>query len=194
LWQESWGPRDFEKEHERSRRLRAYGIEKLIQCNHEIAWRDNADSFTLRIHAAPKKGGDEALKKYVERQKSLGWRSGLYTNYTDFAPVNENWDENKVQLETNREWRRAWPRCYALKPSRAVEFDARYAPLIKKTYDSDSAYTDVHTAVAPWHYCDYDARVPGAGTFAATIYAYFGHTPEELADAYYDHLIRVAGF
>lgn len=29
---------------------------------------------------------------------------------------------------------------------------------------------------------------------AATIYAYFGHTPEELADAYYDHLIRVAGF
>ncbi|MBN1443808.1 MAG: hypothetical protein JXA90_13945, partial [Planctomycetes bacterium] len=48
LWQESWGPGSFEREHERSRRLRAYGIEKLIQCNHEIAWRDNADSFTLR--------------------------------------------------------------------------------------------------------------------------------------------------
>jgi hypothetical protein len=30
----------------------------------------------------------------------------------------------------------------------------------------------VHTAVTPWSYCDYDARVPGAGTFAATFYAY----------------------
>jgi len=34
------------------------------------------------------------------------------------------------------------------------------------------SYTDVHTAVAPWGYCDFDARVPGAGTFAATFYAY----------------------
>ncbi|MEN6605606.1 MAG: hypothetical protein ABFD60_00050, partial [Bryobacteraceae bacterium] len=33
-------------------------------------------------------------------------------------------------------------------------------------------YTDVHTAVAPWNYCDYDSRVPGAGTLAATFYAY----------------------
>ncbi|MDQ1329630.1 MAG: hypothetical protein QG641_2922 [Candidatus Poribacteria bacterium] len=30
----------------------------------------------------------------------------------------------------------------------------------------------MHTAVSPWGYCDYDARVPGAGTFAATFYAY----------------------
>jgi len=172
LWQESWGPADFAVEHQRSRRLRAYGIEKLIQCNHEISWRDNADSFTLRIKAAPKKGGDEALREYVARQKGLGWLSGLYTNYTDFAPVNENWNEHAVQLESNREWRAAWPRCYALKPSRAVEFDAKYAPMIQKKYGSNSAYTDVHTAIAPWYYCDYDARVPGAGTFAATFYAY----------------------
>ena len=34
------------------------------------------------------------------------------------------------------------------------------------------SYTDVHTAVQPWSYCDFDARVPGAGTFAATFYAY----------------------
>ncbi len=34
------------------------------------------------------------------------------------------------------------------------------------------SYTDVHTAASPWEYCDYDARVPGAGTIAATFYAY----------------------
>jgi len=172
LWQESWGPQDFEKEHERSRMLRSYGIDKLIQCNHEISWRDGGESFTLRTKAAPKKGGDEAQKKYVAAQKSLGWLSGLYTNYTDYAPVNEYWNEDHVQLTSEGEWRPAWPRCYALKPSRAVEWEAKLAPIIKQKFDSNTGYTDVHTAVSPWQYCDFDARVPGAGTFAATFYAY----------------------
>jgi hypothetical protein len=172
LWQESWGPADYDAEHARSRMLHSYGIERLIQCNHEITWRDGGESFTLRTRAAPGKGGDDALRRYVAAQQSLGWRSGLYTNYCDFAPVNEHWDEDAVQRTPENDWRHAWPRCYALKPARAVEWDARLAPIIREQYGSDSAYTDVHTAVAPWAYCDYDARVPGAGTFAATFYAY----------------------
>jgi len=77
--------------------LRAYGITKLIQCNHEITWRDGGESFTLRTRAAPGKGGDEALKRYLAHQKSLGWFAGLYTNYCDFAPVNEHWNPDFVQ-------------------------------------------------------------------------------------------------
>ena len=172
LWQESWGPDDYAKQHERSRVLRSYGIEKLTQCNHEITWRDGGESFTLRTKAAPGKGGDDALKDYVAKQKSLGWLSGLYTNYCDFAPVNEYWDEDHVQRTPDGQLRPAWPRCYALKPSRAVEFDAKLAPIIKKKFGSNAAYTDVHTAASPWGYVDFDARVPGAGTFAATFYAY----------------------
>lgn len=172
LWQESWGPDDYEKQHARSRMLRSYGIEKLTQCNHEITWRDGGESFTLRTKAAPGKGGDEALKRYVANQKSLGWLSGLYTNYCDLAPVNEHWDEDLVQRTPDGQLRPAWPRCYALKPSRAVELDAKLAPIIKKKFGPNAAYTDVHTAASPWGYTDFDARVPGAGTFAATFYAY----------------------
>jgi hypothetical protein len=172
LWQESWGPDDYAKQMERSERLRAYGIEKLIQCNHEISWRDGGESFTLRRHAAPKKGGDEALQRYVAHQRQLGWLAGLYSNYTDYAPVNEFWTPDAVQRASNGDWRSAWPRCYGLKPLKAVEFDARLAPEIKQHFAPNSAYTDVHTAVAPWHYNDYDARMPGAGTFAQTFYAY----------------------
>ncbi|MGC8862886.1 MAG: hypothetical protein ACP5R5_08945, partial [Armatimonadota bacterium] len=172
LWQESWGPDDYAKQHARSRMLRSYGIEKLTQCNHEITWRDGGESFTLRTSAAPGKGGDQALKDYVAKQKSLGWLSGLYTNYCDLAPVNEYWHEDHVQRTPEGELRPAWPRCYALKHSRAVEFDAKLAPIIKSKFGSNAAYTDVHTAASPWGYTDYDARVPGAGTFAATFYAY----------------------
>jgi hypothetical protein len=172
LWQESWGPEHYEKQMERSRVLRAYGIEKLIQCNHEITWRDRGESFTLRRKAAPKRGGDEALKRYVRHQKSLGWLAGLYSNYTDFSPVNEYWDPDFVQRLPDQDWRQGWPRCYALKPLRAVEKDAELAPYLKQTFQSTSAYTDVHTAVAPWTYNDYDARCPGAGAFSQTFYAY----------------------
>ena len=172
LWQESWGPDDFEKQMKRSRMLRAYGIEKLIQCNHEIAWRDGGESFTLRTRAAPKKGGDAALQRYVAHQRGLGWLAGLYSNYTDYAPVNEFWSPDGVQRLSDGNWRSAWPRCWAEKPLKAVEFDALLAPQIKHKFGPDSAYTDVHTAVAPWGYNDYDARVPGAGTFAQTFYAY----------------------
>jgi hypothetical protein len=172
LWQESWGPDDYEKQKKRSRMLRAYGIEKLIQCNHEISWRDGGESFTLRTRAAPRKGGDAALERYVKHQRGLGWFAGLYSNYTDYAPVNEFWSPDGVQRLSNGNWRSAWPRCWAEKPLKAVEFDALLAPQIKKKFNPDSAYTDVQTAVAPWGYNDYDARVPGAGTFAQTFFAY----------------------
>ena len=172
LWQESWGPENYEREHERSQKLRAYGIERLTQCNHEITWRDGGESFTFRESAAPGKGGDEALQKYVAAQRSLGWRSGLYTNYTDFASVNTYWGTDRVMRRPDGNLVTAWPRCYSPKALFAVEMDRRLAPLIQSKFGTDAAYTDVHTSVSPWDRTDYDARVPGAGTFAATYYAY----------------------
>ncbi|HUV14816.1 MAG TPA: hypothetical protein VMY18_14320, partial [Acidobacteriota bacterium] len=172
LWQETWGPRNYEDEMKRSRRLRAYGIEMLTQCNHEIAWRNEGESFTFRTIAAPGKGGDKALQNYVETQKGLGWRSGLYTNYTDYAPVNSYWDIDMVMRRPSGDLVTAWPRCYSPKALFAVEMDRRLAPQVQRKFGSNAAYTDVHTAVSPWDRTDYDARVPGAGTFAATFYAY----------------------
>ena len=172
LWQESWGPEDYAKEQERSEKLRSYGIEQLTRCNHEITWRDGGESFTFRTEAAPVRGGDEALKKFVAAQRALGWRSGLYTNYCDFAPVNAFWDTDMVMRATDGNLVQAWARCYSPKALFAVEMDAKLAPAIQKKFNSNAAYTDVHTSVSPWERTDYDARAPGAGTFAATFYPY----------------------
>jgi hypothetical protein len=172
LWQESWGPENYEREHARSKKLRAYGIELVTQCNHEITWRDGGESFTFREKAAPARGGDDVLRHYVAAQRSLGWRSGLYTNYTDFAPVNAYWDVDRVMRRPDGNLVTAWPRCYSPKALFAVEMDRKLAPLIQQKFNTNAAYTDVHTSVTPWDRTDYDARVPGAGTFAATFYAY----------------------
>jgi len=165
-------PESFVKDHERCARIRSYGLDKVMQHSHEVTWRDEGDSNTMKLHAAPQKGGDAMLKWYIQAQNDMGWLQGVYTNYCDFASVNTNWNPDHVQRMSDGEWRRAWPRNYALKPAKAVEFDEYYAQRIKEKFGVKMSYTDVHTAVAPWGYCDFDARVPGTGTFAATFYAY----------------------
>jgi hypothetical protein len=165
-------PETFQKDHQRCRQIRSYGLDKIMQHSHEVTWRDEGDSNTMKLQASPQKGGDAMLKWYIKAQNELGWLQGVYSNYTDFCTVNTNWSPDFVQRQPDGEWRRAWPRNYALKPVKAVEFDEYYAKRIKEKFGVRMSYTDVHSAVAPWDYCDYDARVPGAGTLAATFYAY----------------------
>jgi len=76
--------------------------------------------------------------------------------------VNTNWNPDWVQRMPDGEWRRAWPRTYALKPAKAVEMDAFYVQRIKNKYGVRMSYTDVHTDhPPPWEYCDFDSRIPG---------------------------------
>ena len=154
------------------KRVARYGMTKILITDHETGWRDGGESFTFRTRAAPQKGGDATQAEYARKLHALGFRYGIYNNHTDFAPVNEFWDEDLVTRLPNGDWQTAWARCYNPKPARAVEFEARLTPIIQQKFQLDTAYCDVHTAVTPWNYCDFDARVPGAGTFAATFYAY----------------------
>lgn len=161
-----------EKDYALWKQVARHGMTKVAITDHESGWRDGGESFTLRTRAAPGKGGDEGQRWYAQKIQELGFLYGIYNNYTDFAPVNEYWDEDRVTRLSDGEWRRAWPRCYNLKPSRAVELEAKLAPIIQEKFHLSTAYCDVHTAVRPWDYCDFDTRVPGAATFAATFYAY----------------------
>lgn len=152
-------------------KYKGHGIEKFIACHHEVGWREGGESFTLRDRPAPSIG-DEKLAEYAAFVRSLGYRFGTYTNYTDFAPVNANWNADDVCLHSDGSWQRAWPRCYALKPLRAAEKEAIYAPRINARYGTTAQYCDVHTAYTPWGRTDYDARTPGAGKFRTQFDAY----------------------
>ncbi|MFA7172704.1 MAG: hypothetical protein WC340_04710 [Kiritimatiellia bacterium] len=155
------------------RSMHRYGLHELIVTDHETGWRDEHESFTFRTRTAPKKGGDEGQFKYARiMQDELGYVYGPYNNFTDFAPVNEFWSSDLITRLPNNQLHRAWARCYAPKPLRAVEYCEKLAPAIQKKFQFSTAYCDVHTAVTPWSRTDYDYRVPGAGTFSQTFYAY----------------------
>jgi hypothetical protein len=175
-WRQHWGmPSDstaYDEFYRPLKQLRQYGVSQFIVRHHEETWRDGGESFTLRLQAAPKKGGDTALKNYVQRVKDLGFLCGLYTNYIDFAPVNANWSPDRVARLPDGNFVRAWARCYTLKPHLAWQFEAEYAPKIREKFGSNTVYCDVHTAVRPWDRVDFDARMPQAGMFQAQYKAY----------------------
>ncbi|MHB8996120.1 MAG: hypothetical protein ACYC63_12815 [Armatimonadota bacterium] len=150
-----------------------HGMRECVITDHETGWRDGGESFTFRTRPAPGKGGDKGQYDYARlMQDKLGFVYGPYNNYTDFAPVNEFWSFDLISRTPDNQLQGAWMRCYAPKPSRAVEYCAKLAPIIQEKFKFSTAYCDVHTAVAPWDRVDYDHRVPGAGTFAATFYSY----------------------
>ncbi len=150
-----------------------YGVTEMVVTDHESMWRDEGESFTFRVNAAPKKGGDQGAYDYARfMQDELGYVYGPYNNYTDFAPVNEHWSADRVTRDPSNQLRHAWMRCYAPKYAYAVEACEDLAPQIEEKFHFSTAYCDVHTAVSPWSRVDYDPRTPGAGTFAAVLYAY----------------------
>jgi hypothetical protein len=173
----SWTARgaspDRKHDYDYFRKLHRYGIRNVVITDHETMWRDGEESFTFRTKTAPGKGGDRAQREYSRfLQDELGYVYGPYNNFTDFAPVNEFWSPDLIGRTPGDQLQTAWYRCYAPKPALAVDFAEKLTPINEEKFHFSTAYCDVHTAVSPWSRTDYDARVPGAGTFAATFYAY----------------------
>ncbi len=150
-----------------------HGMRHMIITDHEVCWRDGGESFTFRTKPAPKKGGDAGWIDYSRfMQDTLGFVYGPYNNFTDFSPVNEYWSPDMVNRQQDGTLQPAWARCYAPKPTRAVEYCEKLTPINQEKFHFSCAYCDVHSSVPAWTRTDYDARVPGAGTFMSVFYPY----------------------
>ena len=172
LWCHTWaGDREKDKEFWKDRKRRR--LDRVLIGDHETCMRDGNESFTFRTRPAPKKGGDRGMNDFTRFMiDELGYLYGPYNNYTDFAPINGWWHADRVNRQADGELQPAWNRCYAPKPTFAVEACEQIVPELQRKFRFNSGYCDVHTCVPPWTRCDYDSRVPGAGTFAGTFNAY----------------------
>ncbi len=164
---------DRQQDREIWKKVWRYGIREVIINDHETQWRNGGEGFTFRTKSDPQKGGDKAQLEYSHYLRdTLGFVYGPYNNFTDLATVNEFWSPDLVARTSDKEFQSSWMRTYGPKPAKAVEYCEKLSPILKDKFYFNTAYCDVHTSVAPWSRTDYDARVPGAGTFAATYYAY----------------------
>ncbi len=153
-------------------RAAQWGMTNILYGTTEHVWRDSTESVALRTRAAPHKGGSEALADFMKRAGEKGISTALYLNYVDFSPLNRHWTMEAVQRLPDERWRRARAAHYALKPLRAAEWADTQVRHLKDLFVPDAVFLDGSARVAPWESVDYDARVPGAGTFAQTFYAY----------------------
>ncbi len=165
----------FEHAYDRAfwQKVKEAGIEHVVVNDHETMWRDRGESFTFRTEAAPGRGGDAGAAEYSRFMRGeLGYVYGPYNNYTDFSPMNAHWSRDLVSRLGDGRMLSAWVRCYAPKPVFAPQMCEEIVPKAQAKFAFNTAYCDVHTAVTPYSRTDYDARVPGAATFAQTFYAW----------------------
>ena len=154
------------------KKLRRYGITQMTITDHEGGWRDGGESFTFRTRGAPEKGGDEGWAEYSRVMRDeIGYRYGPYTQFLDIAAVNEFWDTDMITRHPDNRMHGGWRRCYRAKPARSPEYCEMLSPIIHEKFGFNASYLDVHT-LHTLDFVDYDYRVPGAATFAATFYAY----------------------
>lgn len=165
--------RDRGKDVECWRQRHAEGLKHMIVTDHEPGWRDRFESFTFRTRAAPAKGGDKGQYDYArEMIDKLGYRYGIYNSFCDIAPINGHWDPELVSRGRDGQLLRSWERCFQPRPAWIPGACEKFSAEIQRKFSLNTGYCDVHTCVSPWSRVDYDARVPGAGTFAQTFYSY----------------------
>lgn len=156
------------------RHVHELGIRNVCVLDHETMWRDGGEPFTFVVSAAPGKGGDPAQQSFTRFMcGELGYLYGPYNNYTDLASSTPRWwSRDNAARYVDGSLRKAWVRCYEPKPALVPGFCEQIVPVIKARFGFSCAYCDVHTAVPPWSRTDYDARLPGAGTFSQVFHAY----------------------
>lgn len=160
------------------RRFARYGIDHCFIIIHDWQRAGYDVEYPDVIPARESLGGDDALRELCDAANALGHRISVHENYVDFYPDAPSWNEADVALDPMGQWVKAWfhpgtkIQSFLMKPSRVLKYAAQFSPRIHRTYGTTGAYLDVHTAVAFWHKVDFDAAVPEAGKFTATLAAY----------------------
>ena len=160
--------------------VKRFGMKNIVAHEFGMFWSDHRDTVFRwgegesfqPLYAAVDKGGDDGFRKHLQYFKDLGFRFSMYNDFVDLRPTCRYWSTDNVVRKEDGTLLKSWPGSYSSKPVWAVGTCEKLAPQLKEKFGFDCGYCDVQTCVTPWSRTDYDARVPGAGTFAQTYYAY----------------------
>lgn len=148
--------------------FRRYGLEHLVATDFAgIFVKGYSEGFGVRWRPHPSYTIDQVADAR-RKIKGLGFLFGAYTDFTDFYPLNEFWNENLIALMPDGDLREAWPGSYAPKDSAAWMLARRVGQKMQEHYPPDCVYLDVSTNRGA-EALDYEAGVPGAGMARATV-------------------------
>ena len=170
-------PRYFTRSFARMKLLHDYGIRNLFARDHQSLNRQYSpkrrggwESMITEI-CPDLEGGDPGAKIYFERStKELGYRMGLYSNYTLMSPTTTSeMSRSKVTLDSDGNPRYGSGDALQYKYSYILDCQRRLNPILKGKFNLTCSYPDQYTCRAPWSFTDYDARVPEAGSVSPVL-------------------------
>lgn len=142
--------------------LKRHGIDRLIACDFAgVLCDDYSEGFADRWRPHPKFTIPQ-VQEFRRAIKSLGYLFGFYIDSTDYWPGNEWFDENKVSLTPEGDFRDAWYGNFAAKPNAMPLLVKMTGQKVRQHYPADCVYLDVHTN-RDLLALDYEAGVEGAG-------------------------------
>lgn len=144
------------------RTWKRYGIDFVIANDFASLFvADYAEGFSMRWRPHPAIGIRRA-QEYVQGIKQIGYIFGAYADFTDYFPLNEFWDENKVSLTPDGDFADAWYGNFATKPTAMPGLVQMVGRKCRELYQPGCVYLDVHSNLGP-SARDFEAGAAGAG-------------------------------
>lgn len=144
------------------RTWKRYGIDSVVANDFASLFiADYAEGFSMRWRPHPAISIEQA-QEYVQSIKQLGYIFGAYADFTDYFPLNEFWDENKVSLTPDGDFADAWYGNFATKPTAMPGLVRAVGAKCQELYQPGCVYLDVHSNLGP-SARDFEAGAAGAG-------------------------------
>ena len=158
----------YQGDAENLRALKDNGVDHLAIISH--VWQRYGYDVKLPDHlpANPQFGGDEGMKAFGQAANECGYVWSLHENYIDLYPDAPSYDPSARVLYADGAPSLAWynagtgVQSFGLKCNRALDYAKQNSPEIHARFNTNAAYLDVHTCVAPWHQLDHEADQPMA--------------------------------
>ncbi|MBE6379656.1 MAG: LamG domain-containing protein [Lentisphaerae bacterium] len=157
-------------------RYHRYGMRNLMIRDHQTLGRQYSpkrrggyDGMVDTI--LPDIGGDEKAAEYFKKTTdNLGYRMGLYSNFTLLPSVGSNETMlDKMTLNSDCDTRYGSGGSKMCKYAYILDIQRRVNAELKRKFKLTCTYPDQYTCRAPWAFTDSDARVPEAGKFSPVI-------------------------
>ena len=157
-------------------RYHRYGMRNLMIRDHQTLGRQyspkrrgGSDGMVDTI--LPDLGGDEKAAEYFKKTTdNLGYRMGLYSNFTLLPSVGSNETSlDKMTLNSDCDTRYGSGGSKMCKYAYILDIQRRVNAELKRKFKLTCTYPDQYTCRAPWAFTDSDARVPEAGKFSPVI-------------------------